>query len=257
MTPETLKEIQLEFSRQAQPMACAPVFREQAVLQRLVRAVGGARSGRVLDLACGPGIVAEAVAPHVGQLIGIDATPEMIWLASRQFERANLKNGRFALAAAESLPFEGGTFDEVITRLSFHHFAEASVVAAEARRVLQRAGRLIVADIVSSADPEESRLHNSLERLRDQTHVRMLPAQELLDTIRMAGFCVLREETWTQPRTFSEWAAIVKMEARIEPLQNIMRALARAGQTAGIALREEEGELRFAHTWILIEAMSD
>ncbi len=257
MTPEPVEEIQREFSRQAQQMASAPAFREYAALQRLVRVVGDAPSHRVLDLACGPGIVAEAIAPHAGQIIGIDATYEMIRLARQQLEKGHIVNGRLMVAAAERLPFERGTFDDVISRLTIHHFADPSVVLSEARRVLRSAGRLMIADVISSPDPEEARLHNSLERLRDPTHIRMLPARELLETIRGAGFSVLREEGWTQPRAFLEWAAIVNAGARTEPLEHVMRVLARAGQTAGISLREEDGVLQFTHTWMLVEAVSN
>ena len=254
MTSETVKEIQREFSRQAQPMAYAPAFREQAALQRLIRAVGDAPSHRVLDLACGPGIVAGAIAPRIGQVIGIDATHEMVRLARQHFEKGRLTNGSFSVASAESVPFDRGRFDQVITRLTIHHFADVPAVLSEARRVLRPAGRLIVADVISSADAEESRLHNALERLRDPTHVRMLRAEELLETIQRSGFSVLHAEEWTQPRSFPEWAAIINMDARTGPLEQIMRALAQAGQTAGISLREEGGELRFTHTWMLVDA---
>jgi ubiquinone/menaquinone biosynthesis C-methylase UbiE len=250
-------QTQKEFTRQAKQMAAAAAFQARPVLEWLVGAAGSSASDRVLDLACGPGIVAEAMAPHVRQLVGIDVTPEMTRLARERLEKAHLTNGRFGVASAEALPFEGKEFDQIITRLSFHHFPDVRAVLSEIRRVLRPRGRLIIADVVSSEESEESTLHNSLEQLRDPTHVRMITPGELRQFVRLAGFILLRDERWQQPRTFTEWAEIIANPARTEPLRNVMRALARAGQGAGISLREESGELLFTHSWMLLLAETD
>ncbi len=254
MSQKTEKEIQGEFSRQAQPMASAPAFRDSEAIRRLVDAEGNSSSARVLDMACGPGIVAEAIAPNVGRVVGIDMTPRMIELAQQRFREAHLDNGQFAVASAEDLPFADASFDQVITRLSLHHLADPGAVLTGIRRLLRPSGHLIVADVISSEDSDEALLHNSIEMLRDPTHVRMLSPDELLRAVKQAGFTVLREQRWQQERSFAEWAAIIADPRRTEPLENVMRALARAGFAAGISLREEQGQLRFTHTWMLVEA---
>ena len=257
MDPNSRDEVQQEFTRQAKQMASASAFHERGAIERMVIYLGDSAAHRVLDLACGPGIVAEAIAPHVGEVMGIDATPEMIRLAKERLKKARLLNAGFVVADAGQLPFQRERFDQVVTRLSFHHFTDVPAVLSEMRRVLPARGRLIVADVVSSEDADESALHNSLEKLRDPTHVRMYSASSLLDILYFGGFRVMHHETWRQARTFSEWAAIVADPARTAPLQNVMRALARTGQTAGIHLSEESGELRFAHTWLLAIAVAE
>ncbi len=254
MSQKTEKEIQSEFSRQAQSMASAPAFHDEQGVGRLVEAVGNLPSARVLDLACGPGIVAEAIAPQVCTVVGIDMTPRMVELAQQRFRRAQLENGQFTVASAEDLPFDGASFDQIITRLSLHHLTDPAAVLAGTRRLLRPSGHLIVADVISSEDSDEALLHNSIEMLRDPTHVRMLSPDELLRAVKQAGFTVLREQRWQQERSFAEWAAIIADPRRTEPLENVMRALARAGFAAGISLREEQGQLRFTHTWMLVEA---
>ena len=251
------KNVETEFTHQARQMADAPAFNSQPVIERLRRAVGSAPSDAVLDLACGPGIVAEAIAPHVRQIAGIDVTAEMIRLARERFERRGIKNGLFSVAAAEQLSFTRGRFDQVVTRLSFHHFTDVRRVLFEIRRVLGPGGRLIVADVLSSEADGESALHNSLEKLRDPTHVRMFPRAEFLELINLAGFSVESHESWQQERSFGEWSEIVADARRTAPLEHVMRALARAGQTAGIALREEGGQLLFTHTWLMVVASAD
>ena len=243
-----------EFARQAQHMAAAPAFHAADVLERFTRALGDSPSDRVLDVACGPGIVAEVLAPHVRQVVGIDTTPEMIRLARERFVRAGLANGRFELAAAEQLPFEDGAFDQTVTRLSFHHLADVPAALRAMQRVLRRGGRLAAADIIAVDDAGKAALHNALERLRDPSHVRFCARGELLGLMDGAGFRVTHEESWEQRRSFDEWAAIVADPGRTQPLEGVMRALARAGQDAGISLREEDGNLVFTHTWLMVIA---
>ena len=118
--------------------------------------------------------------------------------------------------------------------------------------MLHPGGRLIVADVVSPGNSEQAELHNALEQLRDPTHVRMLAADELARLVASAGFSVLGQDSWEQPRAFKEWATIVADPRRTVPLERVMSALARSGQDAGISLREKNGEVLFTHTWLLL-----
>jgi ubiquinone/menaquinone biosynthesis C-methylase UbiE len=248
------ERVRSEFTRQAGPMAAAAAFRSPEILQRLSAALGAPPVGRVLDLACGPGIVAEAIAPLATELFGIDTTPAMVSAAERRLGAAGFAHARFQVARAEALPFGPAEFDAVITRLSFHHFPDLPAVLSEIRRVLRPGGRLVVADVLSSPDAGESALHNALERLRDPTHVRMLSESELVGALASAGFVPVAHERWTQEREFSDWARIVSDPARTEPLRQVMRVLAQAGFHAGVGLREEGDELRFTHAWLLVVA---
>jgi ubiquinone/menaquinone biosynthesis C-methylase UbiE len=249
--------IRSEFTRQAKPMASAASFHAASDMLRLVKAVRSVAPARLLDVACGPGIVAEALSPYAQELIGMDATPEMIRLAHKRFKEAHLANGCFQVAWAESLPYDAGEFDAVVTRLSLHHFFDLTSVLHEMRRVLRPQGQLIVADVLSSDDPVESALHNAVEQLRDPTHVRMLARAEFIDTIRSAGFELVSQESWKHERSFTEWAQIVSAPVRTDPLRRVMMSFARNGQHLGINLREESGKLKFTHTWLMVIARAE
>jgi ubiquinone/menaquinone biosynthesis C-methylase UbiE len=246
--------VQAEFARQAPQMASAPAFSDAANLQRICEALGQVGPGRVLEIACGPGIVAEAIAPLVGELICFDATSEMLSLAEARLCRAGMTNVAFRQGFVEELPFAPSEFDAVVTRLSFHHFADIRVVLREIRRVLRPRGRLIAADVISSSNLEESLLHNAIEQLRDPTHVHMFSRQELVAALRADGFDPQHEETWEQRRSFEEWARIIDVPTRMQPLREVMRTLCRAELKAGIDLHEVGGEIHFRHTWLLVVA---
>jgi ubiquinone/menaquinone biosynthesis C-methylase UbiE len=241
-----------EFGRQAALMDAAPAFREEGTLRRIQEAVG--RPGRVLDVACGPGIVAEALVGVAREIVGVDATPEMVALSRERLRKVGAPGASFHEGAAEGLPFEDRSFDAVVTRLSLHHFPRVPAALAEMRRVLRPGGRLVVADVVSPGDAADAALHNALETLRDPTHVRMLGPGEIPALVEAAGFSPLDTQTWTQEREFGEWAEIVADPARTAPLAEVFRALARVGRPRGIRLREETGVVRFTHTWLLVTA---
>lgn len=252
---EHTEQVRSEFSRQAQPMSEAPAFRAPELLARIVETVSTPPADRVLDLACGPGIVTEALAPVASHVYGLDATPAMIDAARQRLAAAGYTNVEFRVGAAEQLPWPDAHFDAVVTRLSIHHFREPAVVLQEIRRVLRPDGRLVVVDIVSSEVAEEATLHNALERLRDPSHVRMLSHAELISLVDEVGFHLLDEQSWRQERTFQEWSAIVNLPERTEPLETVLRALAQAGVRAGIDLHvSESGEVRFVHHWLFLTA---
>ena len=206
----------------------------------------------ILDVACGPGIVTAGLAAHARAVVGFDLTPEMLLQARDRCAKAGLANVTFEQGNATALPFRDASFDGVVTRLSVHHFDAPRLVLAEMFRVLKQGGRFVLADVVSSADPAESELHNAIEVLRDPSHVRMLPAAELAAMIADAGFTIEAQSTWDQPRKFEEWAAIVADPQRVAPLRTIVHRLARAGEHAGFGLSLVDGAVVFFHRWHLV-----
>jgi len=247
--------IRSEFSRQADVMAQAAIFNDANVLARICDAGRLTRSSRVLDVACGPGIVVEALARVAGEAVGCDITPAMLDKARERCNRAGLANALFAPGRAEALPFEDGSFDVVVSRSAVHHFRDPVAVFREMARVVKRAGRIITVDVQSAETPEEAALHNALEILRDPSHVRMLPRSELHRSLASAGLEIEDTITWTNRREFSEWMKITAAPERIAPLSVVMTALAQRGASAGIGLRLEDGKLRFEHTAALTVAI--
>jgi ubiquinone/menaquinone biosynthesis C-methylase UbiE len=243
-----------EFTRQAQAFATSAATTDRALAGRLVDALGSAAAGKVLDVACGPGIVTEVLAQVAREVVALDLTPEMLTRARDRCARAGLSNVTFQEGSATQLPFGDNTFDAVVTRLSFHHFPDPRSVLSEMVRVVRVGGTVLVADVISSEDREKSALHNAIEITRDPSHVRMLPASEIMSLIRNAGLEVVAEQTWDQRREFDEWARIVGDADRTGPLRIMARALARAGEDAGTGLSLDNGALVFFHRWYLIVA---
>ena len=244
--------IRSEFARQAESFATSPALVADEVTRKVAAALP-AGAGRVLDLACGPGVLAPALAERARRVLGLDLVPESLALALRR--TAHLPGVGFVRGLAEATPLADGSFDAVVLRLALHHVERPERVLAEARRVLLPAGRLVVLDLTSHADLEIAALHNALERLRDPSHTRCGTSEEQHVRVEQAGFQVIRDESWTAPRRFDEWAHIIADPVRMDALEIVLRSLARAGVDAGLQLREErDGALWFSYGWQLLVA---
>lgn len=242
-----------EFARQADAMAEAPAFRGESALERIARATAATRDDAVLDVACGPGILAARLAADAGSVVGVDLVPTMLERARRECRARGVENARFLEAEAESLPFPDAAFSAVVSRLALHHLPDPQAALREMARVTRPGGRVVIADLRGADDPDEAALHDALETLRDPSHVHVLPRGELRRATAAAGLALELKEEWEEARRFDEWTAITGRSEH-GPLETVMRALASAGQRAGIELRLERGQPAFTHAWQLVRA---
>jgi ubiquinone/menaquinone biosynthesis C-methylase UbiE len=122
-----------------------------AVLQGLSRRVvdlAAPREGeRVLDLACGTGIVARTVAPIVGAagtVVGIDVLPPMLAVA-RSLLAPDGASIEWREGDATALDLPDSSFDLVICQQGLQFFPDREATASEVLRVLAPGGRFVAA----------------------------------------------------------------------------------------------------------------
>jgi SAM-dependent methyltransferase len=97
----------------------------------------GAKSGlQVLDLCCGQGNVAEALAVRGCKVSGVDFSPAML-----AFARARVRDACFVEGDAENLPFGSEEFDIVVSNVGICHVPDQRRALAEVKRVLRQGGR--------------------------------------------------------------------------------------------------------------------
>lgn len=104
----------------------------------------------VLDLGSGAGtdsLVAALMVGSEGSVTGIDMTPEMIENAREGASALGLGNVRFVEGEIEELPFEGESFDVVISNGVIDLLPDKEVVFASIYRVLRPGGRIQFADV--------------------------------------------------------------------------------------------------------------
>ncbi len=164
-----------QFTKQAVPFAEAPIHQDGMPLIRAAARL--APDDDVLDVACGPGIVACALAVHARHVTGVDLTPRMIEEARTTAARLGVTNVTWTVGTATPLPYPDASFPVVVTRYSFHHFADPGAALAEMFRVCRPGGRVVVADL-SIAAPMGLRF-DAVEQWRDPSHVHALAPEEL------------------------------------------------------------------------------
>lgn len=100
----------------------------------------------VADLGCGTGQTAEALAPFVKQVVGVDDSPVMLRHAKQRlspFKNIELRRGDLA-----ALPIEDRAVDVAVIMLVLHHIAEPPAVLNEAARILRPGGKLLIVDML-------------------------------------------------------------------------------------------------------------
>lgn len=174
-----------QFTRWAKRFAELPIHAATSAMALTIDACALNQDLEVLDVACGPGILACALADHARHVTGIDITPAMIGQARARQAVNGMTNLTWHVGDAIALPFADSSFDRVTTRYSFHHMPEPAAALAEMKRVCRPDGRIIIIDATPS--PETQRDYDMMERLRDPSHMSALTLQEMLQIGRDAG----------------------------------------------------------------------
>ncbi len=168
-----------QFTRQATVFSTAPAITDEEALRMVVEAARPGPDDRLLDVACGPGLVVCAFAPYVREATGIDVTPAMLDRARKLAAERGLANVAWRQGDVNSLPYDDASFTIVTTRFSLHHFLDPAAVLREMVRVCAPGGHIVVVDDYASEDPAKAAAFNRLEKLRDPSHVRCLTLTEL------------------------------------------------------------------------------
>jgi ubiquinone/menaquinone biosynthesis C-methylase UbiE len=175
------------FTAQATAFAANPWVTDEQRIARLVATARLSGAEGVLDIATGPGYIAEAFATSSREVVGMDLTEAMLAIGRARTEERGLKNISFRVGDAQNLPFEEGEFDVVVCRLALHHVQQPGEVVSGMARVCRPGGMVLVEDIYGSEHPARAAYQDGWEILRDPSHVRVLPLSELLHLFRDAG----------------------------------------------------------------------
>lgn len=174
-----------QFTRQAVPFSQSPSVSNQKALELIVRSAEAGPEDTVLDVGCGPGLLACAFAQVVRHATGIDLTPAMLAQARKAAQEQQLPNVSWQQGDVMQLPYPSAHFSIVSSRFVFHHLEQPLLVLKEMVRVCKPGGRIVVADMTPA--PEKADALNAEEHLRDPSHVRALPQQELRELFSNAG----------------------------------------------------------------------
>lgn len=113
-----------------------------------LKAAGIQLTDRVLDVGCGGGKAISRILEETRrEVAGVDHSPEAVKTA-RSVNRAAISSGRLRIveSSVENLPFRDGFFDVVTAFETTYFWPELQVGLTEIHRVLNRGGRLVIAN---------------------------------------------------------------------------------------------------------------
>jgi trans-aconitate 2-methyltransferase len=189
---------------------------QEAMAEEVLALLDLKGSERVLDVGCGNGKITAAVATRVprGEVLGVDASQDMITFASSHFDPAVRPNLRFEVADARRLPFKN-EFDLVISFNALHWVPEQEAALRSIRSAMRSDGRALLRLVPAGERKsienvvEETRLSsrwNTYFREFHDPYLHMTPEQYEA-TAERNGLRVLRIHTEAKAWDFQSRAA--------------------------------------------------
>lgn len=241
-----------QFSKQANPFADKAEHARESVLALIIACAEVAKTHRVLDVACGPGLLTAALARAAESVVGCDVTPAMLERAERDRRGAGLDNLRYEHGDARRLPYAEQTFDRVLTRFSFHHFENPAEVLTELVRVCRPGGLVTVIDVAPDADKLVA--YDEVETLRDPSHTHACPLPRLERLFADAGLSAHKVERFELAMSLeNQLAASFPRPGDDARIRALFRADAEAGaDRLGMRARYDGGALHFSYPCAIV-----
>ncbi|MFT8541572.1 class I SAM-dependent methyltransferase [Acetobacter sp.] len=213
------------YALRAQDYVTSTVHSQGSDLDRVESLVAGKELRRVLDIGCGGGHVTYRLAPHVGEVVACDVTGPMLDAVAQEAARQGLSNVTIVQAPAEKLPFEQESFDAVFCRFTTHHWSDALAGLREARRVLAPSGMALFIDVTAPPSGLLDSWLQSMELLRDISHVRDYTVAEWTAMVGQAGFILQSVGTHRLRMDFENWVARTKTPPeRVAAIRSLQQA---------------------------------
>ncbi|RHW36154.1 SAM-dependent methyltransferase [Lysinibacillus yapensis] len=198
------QKVQQQFGQHAQKYVTSSTHATGSDLALLKEWLEVTSDSVALDIATGGGHVVKTLAPHVGQVFATDLTYGMLETAKKHLD-PYASNIFYVIADAESLPFLENTFDAVTCRIAPHHFPNPQLFVKEVARVLKPGGKFVLIDNIAPDDPVLDDFVNTLEKLRDDSHVRSYSVSEWTKWFEHAGLSLLKANHRKKTFPYPEW----------------------------------------------------
>ncbi|CAG9298100.1 class I SAM-dependent methyltransferase [Celerinatantimonas diazotrophica] len=220
--------VQTQFDRQASAYLNSTVHAKGNDLLLLKQQIDGNPQAQILDLGCGGGHVSFALAPLVKHVSAYDISKPMLAVVAQQASQRGLTNIDVCQGDVASLPFAENRFDFVVSRYSAHHWVSWETALSEMRRVLKPTGKLIIIDVISCDNPLLDSFLQTIEMIRDPSHVRNFSLSQWLEGLSRQGFQL---EACQQFGLFLEFQAwIERMQPPDEHVATIHSLMGLAGE---------------------------
>lgn len=183
--------------------------------ERTVRLARPGPRDRVLDVACGTGLVSRRFRGRVSRVVGVDITLEMADQARRHVDE-------LVISPAESLPFDDGEFDVVVCRQGVQ-FMTLPDAAREMVRVVRPGGRVVIVNLCAYG-PDDEKEYFEILRLRNPVRRHFFRPDDLRALLRDAGCAEVELERHVSVEDVDVWSDNGAIEeSRREAIREVYR----------------------------------
>jgi SAM-dependent methyltransferase len=155
---------------------------------------------RILDIGCGPGVLAKRLADGGAAVTGIDPGA------------AALAKARDAVPGGENLPFDDASFDGAVMLNALHHVPDPAAALVEAARVLVPGGLLVVVEPLATGS-----FFEALRPIEDETTVRALAQDAIAAALARGTFACRRDLTVERSESFASLDAFLTRVSAVDP----------------------------------------
>lgn len=254
-----LEAIRAAFTRQADYISTSPAFVNEERVRWLLRLAEPRTAqgwplgqAEALDVACGAGIVAVALAAQVRYVTGMDITPAVLERAEARAREAGVDNVRFEVGDATRLPYRDASFDLVTCTSAFHHLDRPERVMAEVARVLRPGGAFCAMDITTLEVPSARTRHQVMEQLRDPSHTTNLTPSAWRRLAQGVSLKIVVLGVVPSHRDLEEWLTICPEEAKPQVRALFQQDMAEG--VSGLQVRRSGDVVLFTHPMLLLRA---
>jgi SAM-dependent methyltransferase len=170
---------------------------DPVLAERTFNAVAPRPEHRLLDLACGTGLVSKVFKGKVAEVVGLDLTPAMFAQAAPYVDR--LVEGN-----ASALPFEDSSFDRAVCRQGTQ-FMDDQKAVSELYRVLKPGGRAVLVHLCAYG-AEDKEDYFEILRLRNPARRNFYLREDLKRLLEQAGFKDVSVEDYISEEDVEAWA---------------------------------------------------
>jgi ubiquinone/menaquinone biosynthesis C-methylase UbiE len=169
------------------------------------------RPPRVLDVACGTGLLLSQLLGQVPELeaYGIDASADMLVQARARldgFPQVWLERAEVGTGKTANLPYAPGTFDLITYTNALHAMPDPIATLRGLRRLLSPGGQLVLEDFARRPPPFPWRAFEWLVRLVVGGQVHVYTLAEVQELARQAGLCIVCEKAFSIDWLLRGWA---------------------------------------------------
>ena len=170
----------------------------------------GERAPRVLDVACGTGILLKRLLKCIPTLeaYGVDGSEDMLAQAQEALSthsNVHLKHIRVGTTGSISLPFEARFFDLITMTNTLHDIEQPENLLRALSQLLTTNGQLVVEDYARRTSPFPWNLFERLIKRVEPEYVRAYTLIEAQQFFKNIGFSVLYNDTFAVDPVFHSW----------------------------------------------------